>query len=656
MSVSAIKPSPQRPFTASTLADCLRLHAEQQPQKIAYRFLKDGEVEERTITYHRLDLAARSVAALLEKHSAVGDRILLLFPPGLNFIVALCACFYSGRVAVPAYPPRLNRGADRLTGIIQDASPAVALTSSEVKTKALHRFANDRAFQELAVVTIDSASADASQEWEPVRLDPAMLAVLQYTSGSTSIPKGVQVTHANLMHNEELIQKAFGQTQHDLVVGWLPVYHDMGLIGNVLQPLYCGAESILMPPTSFLQNPARWLAVISRYRATTSGGPNFAYELCCNRITAEQKANLDLSSWRVAFSGAEPVRAQSLERFATEFHDCGFRASAFVPCYGLAESTLFVSGGITSAGPVVQAVRADALERNRVIPASPEKPGALVLVGCGGAGAGHEVCVVDPERLTRCEAGTVGEIWVSGPSVANGYWNRGQEMADTFEARLADTGKGPYLRTGDLGFLLDGELFITGRRKDLIIIRGRNHYPHDLEATAEKAHPALRACIGAAFSVEAEGEERLVLVHEINPRIQAETGAVIAAVRQAIAEEHELQLYAVALTRPGEIPRTTSGKIQRFLCRKVFLAGGLEILSEWRATFTPSDSQLTGDGEFQVDDWQTWLILQLARRLRTSPEMIEADQPPSRYGLDSLAAVELAHEIEKKAAIVFPFR
>ncbi len=655
MNVSVQQASAQDPIVASTLSDCLQLHAARQPQKIAYRFLKNGEVEDRRMTYCELDRAARSVAALLEQHSAIGDRVLLLFPQGLDFIIALCACFYSGRVAVPAYPPRPNRGTDRLIGIIQDASPALALTCSDVKTQVLHRFGNDKVFQELVVVTTDAASEDASQEWEPINLDSGMLALLQYTSGSTAIPKGVQVTHANLMHNEELVQKAFGQTEHDIVVGWLPVYHDMGLIGNVLQPLYCGAESILMPPTSFLQNPTRWLATISRYRATTSGGPNFAYEFCCNRITAEQKANLDLSSWRIAFSGAEPVRAQSLEHFATEFRDCGFRANAFVPCYGLAESTLFVTGGITSIGPVIQAVHANALERNQVIPTSSEEPSRRMLVGCGRAGAGHGVSIVDPERLTHCEPSTVGEIWVFGPSVANGYWNRRQETADTFEARLANTGEGPYLRTGDLGFLLDGELFITGRRKDLIIIRGRNHYPHDLEATAEKAHPALRGCIGAAFSVEAEGEERLVLIQEINPRIQAETDTVIAALRQAISEEHELQLNAVALTRSGEIPRTTSGKIQRFLCRKAFLAGDLTILGEWRATFPSPDSKITGDGEPQIDDWQTWLILQLAHRLRIPLEMIEADQPPSRYGLDSLAAVELAHEIEQRARIALPF-
>jgi amino acid adenylation domain-containing protein len=655
MSVSAIYSSAQHPFTVSTLADCLRLHAEWQPQRIAYRFLKDGESEDRTISYGELDLAARGVAALLEKHSVLGDRVLLLYPPGLDFIVALCACFYSGRVAVPAYPPRPNRGVDRLIGIIQDATPTVALTSSAVRTSALHRFVEDKAFQKLAILTTDAASLDVSQAWQPRTVDPGTLAVLQYTSGSTSIPKGVQVTHANLMHNEELIQRAFGQTQHDCVVGWLPVYHDMGLMGNVLQPLYCGAESILMPPTSFLQSPIRWLAAISRYRATTSGGPNFAYDFCCNRITADQKANLDLSSWRVAFSGAEPVRAQSLKRFAAEFLDSGFRSSAFVPCYGLAESTLFVSGGTNVTGPVIQPVQTDALERNQVITAPWEAPDCRLLVGCGEAGAGHEVCIVDPERLTRCEAGTVGEIWVAGPSVANGYWNRGQETAVTFEARLADSGKGPYLRTGDLGFLLDKELFITGRRKDLIILRGRNHYPHDLEETAEKAHPALRACLGAAFSVDAEGEERLVLVHEMNPRAQADPGEAMAAVRQAIAEEHEIQVYAVLLTRSGEIPRTTSGKIQRFLCRKAFLAGNLELFGEWRATFTPSMAEIPEGSKSQLDDLQAWLIHQFARRLRILPEMIEADHSPARYGLDSLAAVEIAHELEKKVGIALPF-
>jgi amino acid adenylation domain-containing protein len=654
MSASATQPSENYPITLSTLVDSLRLHAQKQPQKIAYRFLKDGEIEERCLTYHDLDVAARAVAALLQKHSSVSDRVLLLFPPGLDFIVALCGCFYAGRVAVPSYPPRPNRSYGRLLAIIQDARPALALTTQEIQSRVLHRVINEAAFQGLTVLQIGAESEDSCGDWDEISIDPGMMALLQYTSGSTSAPKGVQITHANLIHNEGLIQRAFCQTEQDIIVGWLPVYHDMGLIGTVLQPLYSGAQSILMSPVSFLQNPVRWLAAISRYGATTSGGPNFAYELCCNRITAEQKANLDLSSWRAAFNGAEPVRAQSLERFATSFYDCGFRASAFAPCYGLAESTLLVSGGRTIAGPVVQGVQAAALEQNRVVPAQVGDSGCRTLVGCGHAPAGNKIAIVDPERLVRREPGAVGEIWLSGPSVATGYWNRQEETSTMFQARLADSDEGPFLRTGDLGFVLDGELFITGRSKDLVIIRGRNHYPQDLEITVEQCHPLLRACSGAAFSVECEGEERLVIIHEVNRRVGADSDEVIAAIRQAVAEEHELQVYAIVLARPGEVPKTSSGKIQRFLCRQAFLENSLKSFAEWRAASAGHASVAEAESDTEVQDWQQWLMQQIASRLRLAPESIEADQPPSRYGLDSLVAVELAHEIEKTAGAAVP--
>lgn len=662
MSASVTQISESRPATLSTLAHALRAHVYERPQKIAYRFLKDGEAEESSLTYRELDHAARSVAALLQKHSSVGDRVLLLFPPGLDFIVALCGCFYAGRVAVPSYPPRPNRSFGRLLGIIEDARPALALTTQEIQSRALHRVINEPGFQQLTVLSIDARTEDSRPAFHETSVDAGSLALLQYTSGSTSAPKGVQITHANLVHNEGLIQKAFGQTENDIIVGWLPVYHDMGLIGTVLQPLYTGAESILMSPVSFLQNPARWLAAISRYGATTSGGPNFAYELCCNRITAEQKSHLDLSSWRVAFNGAEPVRAHSLERFAASFYDCGFRASAFAPCYGLAESTLFVSGGATDCGPVVQAVQAAALEHDKILAASDADP-ARRLVGCGHASAATAIAIVDPEQRVRCQPGSVGEIWLSGPSVATGYWNRAEETSATFHARLADSSEGPFLRTGDLGFLLDGELFITGRRKDLIIIRGRNHYPQDLELTVEQSHPALRACIGAAFSVELDGEERLVIVHEINRRGGADFDEVIAAMRQAVGEEHELQVHAIVLARPGEVPKTSSGKVQRFLCRQVFANGTLERFAEWRAgrvggrsgADVAQSAEATEAAEAaEAKDWQQWLIQQMAHRLRVAPEEIDADQPPSRYGLDSLAAVELAHEIEKSIGAAFP--
>jgi amino acid adenylation domain-containing protein len=634
--------------------DLLRLHAEKRPEKIAYRFLRDGEIEDRHLTYRELDAAARSVAALLEKHSRIGDRVLLLYPPGLDFIIALCGCFYAGRVAVPAYPPRPNRSYGRLLGIIQDASPTLALTTEEVQSRVLHRVIHEKAFQGLTVLRTDTVLEGSWNGWDGISIDPDALALLQYTSGSTATPKGVQITHANLIHNEKLIQRAFGQTEHDIILGWLPVYHDMGLIGTVLQPLYSGAESILMPPVAFLQNPVRWLAAISRYGATTSGGPNFAYELCCNKITQEQKANLDLSSWRVAFNGAEPVRVQSLERFANSFRDCGFRATAFAPCYGLAESTLFVSGGRTIDGPVFRGVQAVALEENRVVPAALEDRECRMLVACGKTFSEQKIAIVDPERLTRCKADAVGEIWVSGASVATGYWGREEETANTFQARIAETDEGPFLRTGDLGFVLDGQLFITGRRKDLIIIRGRNHYPQDLEKTAEHSHPLLHGFNGAAFSVESEGEERLVIIHEVNRRAGTESDAVIAAVRQAIVEEHELQIHAVILARPGEIPKTSSGKVQRFRCRQMFLEDTLKIVGEWRAASAGHTVAVEAESEAQIQDWQEWLIQQIATRLRLPSAAIDAAQPPSRYGLDSLVTVELAHEIEKTAGVLIP--
>src|SRR5258708_270728 len=643
------------PMTISTLVESMRLHAEKRPGKTACRFLKDGEVEERSLTYRELDVAARGVAAVLRKHSGAGDRILLLFPPGLDFIIALCACFYSGRVAVPVYPPRPNRGYGRLLAIVEDASPVLALTTADVHSRVLHRVINEEAFRGLKVLKVDSGpEGEEPLSDSDSHVDPGMLALLQYTSGSTSVPRGVRGAHANLIHNERLIQKAFGQTEQDIVVGWLPVYHDMGLIGNVLQPLYSGAESILMSPVAFLQNPARWLAAISRYRATTSGGPNFAWELCCNRITAEQKVNLDLSTWRVAFNGAEPVRAQSVERFTETFHDCGCRARAFAPCYGLAESTLFVRGGRTENGPVIQAVQADALESHRVVAASVEQPRVRRLVGCGEASANHKIAIVDPEELHRCKPGDIGEIWLAGPSIAAGYWNRAEETAATFQARIADSGEGPFLRTGDLGFLHEGQLFITGRCKDLIIIRGRNHYPQDIEITAERSHPALHGCSGAAFSLEVENKEELVVVHEVSRHAGTEHGAVIAAIRQSIAEEHELQIYAIVLVRPGEVPKTSSGKIQRFRCRQAFVEGTLREVSEWRTDSTrPASAEEAGSAP-EFEDWRRWLVRQIAIRLRIAPESIDAGQPPSRYGLDSLVAVELTHEIEKATGVAIP--
>jgi acyl-CoA synthetase (AMP-forming)/AMP-acid ligase II len=450
------------PTSVATIPDLLRVRAAEQPHDRAYTFLGEDGSERASLTYAQLEQSARRIAAALQESRAQSERVLLLYPPGLEYIAAFYGCLMAGAIAVPAYPPRQNRHVERLEAILRDADARLILTSDAIAAK-LDRF--------------DCLSTDALPDapFRDVSIAPDDVAFLQYTSGSTSMPKGVRVTHANLLHNEEAIRRAFRVDPSSVVVGWLPLYHDMGLIGNVLQPLYAGATSILMSPVAFLQRPMLWLESIARYRGTISGGPNFAYELVARAAREEETSALDLSSWRLAFNGAEPVRAETMERFSDAFARCGFRREAFYPCYGLAEATLFVSGG--SSGCVDDG-----------------------RVSCGVAGAGIDVRIVDAGGNVAAD-GHVGEIVVAGPSVAAGYWRRPEESAETFGARIAGDSR-PWLRTGDLGVMRGGELFVAGRIKDLIIIRGRNHYPQDIERTVERAHAALRAGGGAAFAIE----------------------------------------------------------------------------------------------------------------------------------------------------------
>ena len=389
------------------------------------------------------------------------------------------------------------------------------------------------------------------------------------------------VSHGNLWHNLDAIYNCFAHRKDSRGVIWLPPYHDMGLIGGVLQPLYGGFEVTLMSSVDFLQKPWRWLQAISRYRATTSGGPNFAYELCARKITESQLAQLDLSSWEVAFTGAEPVRAATIEEFSNTFAPCGFRREAFYPCYGMAEATLIVSGGASIKPPVIRAVAANALEQNRVV--CSESENQRILVGCGQSLPDQQVIIVDPDSCTQCPPERVGEIWIAGSSVAQGYWQRPQETEQTFGAYLADSGNGPFLRTGDLGFINDGELYVTGRIKDAIIIRGQNHYPTDIERTVENSHPALRPGCGAAFGIELKGRERLVVVQEVERSYLRRLAAteVIGQLRQAVAAQHGLQVYAIVLVKTGSIPKTSSGKIRRYACRSGFKEGSLKVVFDW---------------------------------------------------------------------------
>ncbi|RLS80683.1 MAG: aminotransferase class I/II-fold pyridoxal phosphate-dependent enzyme, partial [Planctomycetota bacterium] len=582
---------------APTIVDLLRQRAAYRPHDRAFTFLVDGEHEELNITYAQLDRKARAVGAWLMDKGMVGKRVLLLYPSGLDFIAAFMGCLYGGAIAVPAYPPRKNRSVERIEAIAVDADASVALTTRDV----LDRFDSLRAAApslEHLIWKVDSELEPSwAERWDRPDIDGDTLAFLQYTSGSTGTPKGVMLSHENLLHNSLRIMQAFEITRSQSGVFWLPSFHDMGLIGGILVPLYGGKFNVLMSPVAFLQKPLRWLQAISRYRATISGGPNFAYELCVRKTTPEQRATLDLSSWSLAFNGAEPVRAETIDAFCEAFAPSGFRREAFFPCYGLAESTLMVTGGMKFEQPVIRSFDATSIETGTAQQRPAKAAGARRLVGSGRELDGQDVLIVDPHTSEALPPGRVGEIWVSGPSVAQGYWNRSDESAATFGAMIAqpddddDTGAvakwrpnpGPYLRTGDLGFFDSGELFVTGRLKDLIIIRGRNHYPQDLEHTVEEASDLIRAGSVAAFAVDVDDRERVVVVAEIErgKRDPHEIAAAFEAIRSKLARDHEVAAEGIVLVRPNSVPKTSSGKIQRHACKRQFLDGTLELVERF---------------------------------------------------------------------------
>jgi acyl-CoA synthetase (AMP-forming)/AMP-acid ligase II len=580
------------------LVELLHRRAEYQTNRRAYTFLRDGHIAEDYLTYGELDRQARTIGAYLQDLGATGERVLLLYPPGLAYIAAFFGCLYAGAIAVPLYPPRPNRSDPRLHAVLKDTQATIALTDTTIWANLPQRFSHAPDLAALQWLVTDTLAGDLDSAWRHPDVNRHSLAFLQYTSGSTATPKGVMVSHGNLLHNLEAIKQALEFQPSSVSVTWLPGFHDMGLIGGILEPLYAGCLGVLMPPLAFLQQPVRWLQTISAYQDVISGGPNFAYDLCVQRIRPEQLATLDLSRWRCAFNGAEPVRPETLERFEAAFNSCGFQASSFYPCYGLAETTLLTAGGLVTDQPVYQTVQAGALEQDRVVEAAEAAQGGKRLVGCGRSWLDAKIVIADPESLMGCPAGVVGEIWVSGLSVAQGYWNRPQETADTFQAFLAGSGEGPFLRTGDLGFLHNGELFVTGRIKDVIIIRGRNYYPQDIELTVASSHPALPLDRGAAFSMMMGGEERLVIVQEVaRPYLrQLNLAEVIGAIRQAVAEQHDLQVQAIVLLKPGSIPKTSSGKIQRRACRAGFLEGSLAVVGQWQ-----NEPQVAGAGWDQAE-------------------------------------------------------
>jgi acetylornithine/succinyldiaminopimelate/putrescine aminotransferase/acyl-CoA synthetase (AMP-forming)/AMP-acid ligase II/predicted amino acid dehydrogenase/acyl carrier protein len=638
-----------------SMVEVLRLRAAEQGADRAYTFLQDGAEADR-LTFAELDQRARAIGAELQRAGCAGERVLLLYPPGLDYVAAFYGCLYAGAVAVPAYPPRANGNLNRLQAIFEDARPKAVLTTTALLAQLRGRrgaAAELAASRWLTAADLDGGGAAG---WRDPQARPDTLAFLQYTSGSTARPKGVMVSHGNLLHNEQVMRQMIVDLEHKVFVSWLPIYHDMGLIGNVLCSLYNGAPCYLMAPVDFLKRPATWLEAITRYRGTCGGGPDFAYRICCEKIGPAETATLDLASWRVAFNGSEPIRAATIESFAAAFAACGFRRAAFLTCYGLAEATLYVTGHLGD-GAVATFARTALAERSAV-PAPAEGTDTVPLVSSGLPGSDTRVAIVDPDTCSPCAEGRLGEIWVSGGSVAKGYWGRAEETAAVFDARCQPDGDGPFLRTGDLGFLHQGELYVKGRLKELIILRGRNHYPHDLEDTVERSHPAVSPGFCAAFSVEAAGCEQLAVVAEVRreQRRSADLEAVIQAVREAIALEHGVAASAVVLLRPGGLPKTTSGKTQRGRTRDALLAGEIQPLAGWwvpdlRELLRTAPRRRPVATAAEIEDW---LAAKLAAKLKIDSGRLDRRRDGAIHGLDSLAVVELASEVEEGLGVSLP--
>lgn len=608
-----------------------------------YTFLRDGRVITEELSFPDLAIKARAIAALLQQEATIGSRALLLYPPGLSFLPVFFGCLYAGVVAVPVPPPdgaRLKRTLPRLLGILEDAKPEVLLTTTLLAGELEERLRSF--FPQLRWLLTDQIETHLMTTWRWPDIQTQSLAYLQYTSGSTAAPRGVMLSHANVLHNLGYLKHGFACDADSISVNWMPYFHDYGLVEGLLQPLYSNIPSYLLSPLTVLKRPLRWLEVIDRYRATHSHGPNFSYEMCLQRSTPEERVGMDLSCWRVAGNAAEPVRPDTLRRFSEAFAPCGFRAEAFYPGYGLAEATLFVSTRRHAAPPRSCLLEAAALEQHRIVPLETinSAEAGREIMSCGVSQGITQIRIVDPHTRQVCPPDRVGEIWLADPSVAQGYWQKAEDTRTAFQAHLSDDHtKTAFLRTGDLGFLRNGELYITGRLKDLIIIGGVNHYPQDIEWSLQEHCPGLRRDCCAAFSIERDGVEQLFIVAEPE-RLQADWTPLIRSILKVVASYHELSVAAIALLKRGSIFKTSSGKIQRSACRQAFLDGQLQTLAIW-----PPQSSV-GPAVPRAKELQQWLCERLAADLRLSPQEIELHRPFAEYGLDSRSGVALVADLE----------
>ncbi len=653
---------PSAPPAEITLPQWLGQRARRHGRHVALTFVADDHSEQ-SWTYEELWSRACVVAGRLPTVDQQAPRALLLFRPGIEFVAGFLGCQIAGWIPVPTCYPKLGREMPRLDSAASDCGPSAIvadqLTIDGIETTKLSDAAG--ALPQIAT-DIDSVAGIDFIDPDSIAIDPDSLALLQYTSGSTSEPKGVMVSHRNMMSNLEAIRRGFDiEFQGDVgepecSVFWLPFFHDMGLIGGILAPLYIGFRTVLISPRSFLQRPIRWLQAISDYGAAISGAPNFAYQLCVDRISPEQSDHIDLRHWKIAFSGAEPILPRTLQDFGNRFAACGFSSSSFYPCYGLAESTLMAAGGVGPAEPEILVVQRDSLAAGHpTVVETGDGRRHQKLVSCGVAVRGSEIVVVDPETCKAVQDRVVGEIWLRGDSVSRGYWNRPQENESRFNAQLAG-GESGYFRTGDLGFRHDGKLFITGRCKDVIILRGRNLFPQDIETTVRETI-GTQAGQCAAFAVNAARGEALAIVAEIPRRADASTlPELVREIRRAVIDVHEVDPRHVRLVRQAVVPITSSGKVQRSRCREMFDSD--EIKTKYRYDRASGSEQTpipipqlpknpTGDDRQRMNEAiEGWMAEWLIVRAGADPEDIDPGKPFADYGLDSMTAVELSGEIE----------
>ena len=638
------------------LAGLLRLRARQDPDRVAYRFGTDDVSPHAALTYGQLDQRARQIADAVRRSQPAGSHALLLYARNRDFVEAFFGCLYAGLVAVPAAVPRRANAVERLEVIAADAETKLILSSSDTWNGPLRPALTDSALSAVPTVVTDRLSATSEQSWLEPTLTSGSPALLQYTSGSTGNPKGVMVTHGNILDNAGHLVARSNLDMTSIGVSWLPLFHDMGLMGSVIAPLFAKFPVTLLSPAAFLSQPMIWLQAMTRHRATVSVAPNFGYELCLAKVQPEDLAELDLSAWDVAFCGGEPIRPDTLQRFAETFAAYGFRRSSFFPCYGLAEATLIVAGGPKSI-PTTALQVDDAALRTGVAAQSQDGKPTRNLMSCGRPVPEDAVVVVDPATRAVCADRHVGEIWVHSRSVGCGYWKHPDETQRVFGARLADPDQRRFLRTGDLGFLDRGCLYIAGRIKDLIIIRGLNHHPQNIELTAEKSHRALQSHSGAAFSIDDGGEERLVIVQEIARSWRGGTAGIVDAIRSNVAREHGLATHAIALVRQGTILRTTSGKIQRNQVRAAFETGRLATVATWVAgkdpaggidieesseRFAEMSSHAAADGDDErIARAQSVIVRELARLLEAPEAAVQLHAPLSSLALDSLRIFQL---------------